>query len=146
MARVARDGARVCWGDAAFQRIADSRAALDGCAGMPVYGVTTGLGAAADTPVAFGDGEAQRRVVWARAAGVGRYAAVDEVRAAMLARLAGFAVGCSGVSPGTADALLALLNAGVHPAMPLEGSVGEADLAPLAHIAEVLAGGGLVLG
>ena len=95
--------------------------------------------------MAFGDGEAQRRVVWARVVGVGRFAAADEVRAAMLARLAGFAVGCSGVSPSMADALLALLNAGVHPAMPMEGSVGEADLAPLAHIAEVLAGGGLVL-
>ena len=135
----------VCWDSASRQRIGDSHAALGWCAGTPVYGVTTGLGAAADTPMAFGDSEAQRRVVWARAVGVGRFAAMDEVRAAMLARLAGFAVGCSGVSPPMADALLALLNAGVHPAMPMEGSVGEADLAPLAHVAEVLAGGGLVL-
>ena len=145
VARVARDGVRVCWSNVSQQRIEDSHAALCGCAGVTVYGVTTGLGAAADTWVAFGNSEAQRRVVWARAVGVGRFAAVDEVRAAMLARLAGFAVGCSGVSAPMADALLALLNAGVHPAMPLEGSVGEADLAPLAHIAEVLAGGGLVL-
>ncbi len=147
VALVARHGHRVRLGDAARRRIAASHAALgrELRAGAAIYGVTTGLGAAADTPVVPDDAETQRRVIAARAVGVGRFAAPDETRAVMTARLAGFAAGCSGVSPGAAEALLALLNARVHPAMPLIGSVGEGDLAPLAHVAEVVAGGGFVL-
>lgn len=147
VALVARQGYRVRFGNAARRRIAASHAALgrELRAGTAIYGVTTGLGAAADTPVIPDDAETQRRVIAARAVGVGRFAAPDEVRAVMAARLAGFAAGCSGVSPGAAEALLALLNARVYPAMPLTGSVGEGDLAPLAHVAEVVAGGGFVL-
>jgi histidine ammonia-lyase len=81
-------------------------------------------------------------VVLGRMVGVGPDAAPEQVRAVMLARLAGFAVGQSGVSPGIVTAYIALFNAGVVPVMPLIGSVGEADLAPLAHIAGVLAGAG----
>ena len=53
----------------------------------------------------------------------------------MFARLAGMAVGGSGVSPAVFDALLAMLNAGVHPVVPSKGSIGVADLAPLSHMA-----------
>jgi histidine ammonia-lyase len=55
----------------------------------------------------------------------------------------GFAVGRAGVSPGIVRAYAGMLNAGVLPVMPLTGSVGEADLAPLAHVAGVLAGAGM---
>ena len=151
VALVARHGHHVWLGDAARGRIAASHETLRGevRAGAAIYGVTTGLGAVVDTPVVPSDApdgaEAQRRVVAARAVGVGRLAAPEEVRAVMAARLVGFAAGCSGVSPGAAEALLALLNARVHPAAPMIGSVGEGDLAPLAHVAEVVAGGGFVL-
>lgn len=147
VALLARHGHRVRLSQAARHRIAAGHAALgvQTRAGVAIYGVTTGLGAAVDTGMLPDDPEVPRRVVLARAVGVGRNAAPDEVRAVMAARLAGFATGCSGVSAGMGDALLALLEAGVHPVMPMIGSVGEADLAPLAHIAEVLTGGGLVL-
>jgi len=56
------------------------------------------------------------------------------------------AKGFSGISVETLEALLALLNTGVHPRVPSRGSVGASgDLAPLAHLALVLIGEGEVL-
>ena len=53
------------------------------------------------------------------------------------------AKGYSGIRVETLEALLALLNAGVHPHVPSRGSVGASgDLAPLAHIALALVGEG----
>ncbi|GAB0120083.1 histidine ammonia-lyase [Acidisoma sp. 7E03] len=60
----------------------------------------------------------------------------------MATRLARLARGYSGISLGTAEGLIALLNAGVHPVVPMIGSVGQADLSPLAHIAAVVLGNG----
>jgi histidine ammonia-lyase len=53
------------------------------------------------------------------------------------------AVGGSGVSPAVLDALIAMLNAGVHPVVPAIGSIGVADLAPLSHLALPLIGEGV---
>ncbi|MEQ9334247.1 aromatic amino acid lyase [Thalassobaculum sp.] len=144
LASIARSRAEVALSDAARRRIAASHATLlaQAATGAAIYGVTTGLGAVADTAVAADDADRQRRVILGRAVGVGRIAADDEVRAMMAARLAGFAVGRSGVSPATAEALLALLCRGVYPVVPMTGSLGEADLAPLAHLASVLAAAG----
>src|SRR6185295_2763785 len=65
------------------------------------------------------------------------------VRATMALRANVLAKGFSGISVGTLDALIALLNAGVHPRVPSRGSVGASgDLAPLAHLAVVLIGEG----
>jgi len=147
LAAAARAGSAVRLTPAAWDRIAAAHAVLERAAGegAAIYGVTTGLGAAVDTAVTPGGDVAQRRVVLARMVGVGPLAALDQVRAVMIARLAGLAVGRSGASPGIVAAYAALLNAGVVPAMPLVGSVGEGDLAPLAHIAGVLAGAGEAL-
>lgn len=144
VAAIARGRAEAALSDAARRRIADSHKTLlaQAATGMPIYGVNTGLGAVADTAVAAGDGDRQRRVILGRAVGVGRIAGDDEVRAMMTARLAGFAAGASGVSPPAAEVLLALLRHRVHPVVPMTGSLGEADLAPLAHLASVLAGAG----
>jgi len=128
---------------AAWARIGaghDALLRLAAC-GTPIYGVSTGLGAAADTAIAP-DADVQRRVVLARMVGVGPAATAPQVRAIMIARLAGFAEGRSGVSPVVAAAYLAVLNSGMVPVMPLVGSVGQADLAPLAHVAAVLVGAG----
>lgn len=141
---IARGGSDADLSVSARTRVAEGHAALlaaiaDGAA---VYGVTTGLGAVADTAVAAGDAERQRRVVLGRSVAVGRFASDEEVRAMIAARLAGFATGRSGVSPAVAESLLALLRAGVQPLVPMIGSLGEADLTPLAHLGAVLAGGG----
>lgn len=128
----------------ALARIAAARETLLRLAasGTPIYGVTTGLGALIDTAVAPDDAGMQRRVVLARAVGLGAEATDVEVRALMIARLAGFACGASGASVSTVEAYQAMLEAGVHPVVPLTGSLGEADLAPLAHVASVLIGEG----
>ena len=81
---------------------------------VPVYGLTTGLGAGVDTRLAPDDLAAfQRRVAFARAVGVGEAMPVEEVRAMMAARIAGMAVGQTGVSLAVPEALVAALNAGL---------------------------------
>ena len=102
--------------------------------GTPIYGLTTGLGAAVDTSVA----PVQASIPLGRAVGVGRLANRQELRAITAARLAGLAQGRSGISPVVADALLDLLNSGAEPQVPLLGSLGESDLAPLAHLSLAL--------
>jgi histidine ammonia-lyase len=61
----------------------------------------------------------------------------------MLLRANALAKGLSGVRPNTVAALCAMLNAGVHPLIPSQGSVGASgDLAPLAHLAQAVIGEG----
>src|SRR5690606_27900053 len=63
----------------------------------------------------------------------------------LLLKVASLARGYSGVRPEVVEALVALLNAGVHPCIPSKGSVGASgDLAPLAHMSAVLLGWGEV--
>jgi len=102
--------------------------------GDSVYGLTTGLGAAVDTRL---DAEAipafQARAIRARAVGVGEPLSTVEVRAMLAARLVAICHGVSGLSPALAQTIAAMLNAGVHPVVRRIGSLGEADLSPLAQ-------------
>ncbi|MCJ9761527.1 aromatic amino acid lyase, partial [Agrobacterium sp. SHOUNA12C] len=66
----------------------------------------------------------------------------DVVRAMMAVRIAGMAAGGSGVSLPVFSGLVAALNAGFHPVVPSLGSIGAADLAPLAHMGRALLGDG----
>lgn len=126
-------------------RIVAARAVVDRYAdlGLPAYGVTTALGAGVDTRldadelIAF-----QLRVPQARAVGVGQPLPRESVRAMMAARLCGMAAGGSGISLPVFRGLAAALNAGVHPVVPSLGSIGAADLAPLAHMGRALLGDG----
>jgi histidine ammonia-lyase len=142
--RIARDNAAVVLDDAALQRVEAGHRALEALAagGAAIYGVSTGLGAAVDTRIAPDAAVVQRRIPPGRAVGVGRLAQRDEVRAIIAARLAGLCAGRSGASLAVTAALAELLNRGVHPVVPMTGSVGEADLAPLAHIGLTLLGRG----
>jgi histidine ammonia-lyase len=129
-------GATVALGREVERRLAAARAVVDrhAQAEKPVYGLTTGLGAAVDTRLAVEDMAGfQRRAIAARAVGVGEPLSQAEVRAMLFVRLAGLARGAAGISPGFAAALRDMLNAGVHPLVLGTGSLGEADLAPLAH-------------
>jgi histidine ammonia-lyase len=61
----------------------------------------------------------------------------------LLVRANTLAMGHSGVRPAVIELLLAMLNAGVHPRAPAQGSLGASgDLAPLAHLSLVLIGEG----
>src|SRR5580698_511400 len=110
----------------------------------PVYAVNTGVGLLADVRVPPGELEQlQRNVVRSHACGVGAPLARDEVRGMMLIRANVLAKGFSGIRPIVAEHLCDLLNHGVTPVVPSQGSVGASgDLAPLAHIALVLIGEG----
>ena len=143
--RVSRAFAPVEIATAARERLIAARAVVDRLAqsGTPVYGVNSALGANTGKPIAPADLAAyQQRAVQARAVGVGPRFATDDVRAMLFTRACGMAVGGSGVSPGVLDALLAMLNAGVHPVVPSLGSIGAADLAPLSHLFLPLQGQG----
>ncbi|WP_368517733.1 histidine ammonia-lyase [Rhizobium sp.] len=126
-------------------KIAAARAVVEHylAADRPVYGLTTALGAGVDTRLATDDLIAfQLRVPQARAVGVGPALPRETVRAMMAARIAGMTAGGSGVSLPVFAGLVAALNAGFHPVVPSLGSIGAADLAPLAHMGRALLGDG----
>jgi len=110
----------------------------------PVYGVNTGFGDLATVRIPIGDLRAlQRNLIRSHAAGVGDPLPVDVVRAVLLLRANTLATGRSGVRHELAEMLLEMLDRGVHPVIPMHGSVGASgDLAPLAHAALVLMGEG----
>jgi len=109
-----------------------------------VYGVNTGFGKLSDVRVSHDRlAELQLNLVRSHACGVGEALDPEEVRAMMLLRANVLAVGCSGVRPVVAERLLELIERGVLPVVPREGSVGASgDLAPAAHVALVLVGEG----
>src|SRR5437016_2931445 len=111
------------------------------------YAITTGVGKLSDVHI----DPAQNRIlqvnlVRSHAAGVGEPLSQEETRAMMLLRANSLAKGYSGVRASVIEMLCELLNHGVHPVIPSQGSVGASgDLAPLAHLALALIGEGDVL-
>lgn len=108
------------------------------------YAITTGVGKLSDVRIA-GDQirELQVNLVRSHAVGVGAPLPVAETRAMMLLRANSLAKGHSGVRAIVIDTLCEMLNRGVTPVVPSQGSVGASgDLAPLAHLALALIGEG----
>jgi histidine ammonia-lyase len=67
------------------------------------------------------------------------------VRGIVIAKINGLARGASGIRLSVIEALIAMVNAGIHPLIPAKGSVGASgDLAPLAHLSQGLIGIGEV--
>jgi len=149
LVEIADRGEHVALSDAARARVRASRAVVDRVArsDQPAYGINTGFGSFADVRIAPDALEAlQVNLLRSHAAGVGDPLPVRAVRATMALRANVLAKGFSGISVETLEALIALINKGVHPAVPSRGSVGASgDLAPLAHLALVLIGEGEVL-
>jgi histidine ammonia-lyase len=144
---VALHHAPVVVGSDTRARLARSRAVVDRLltADAVVYGLSTGLGALKGFRITNDDmPRYQRNVLMSHAVGVGAPYERAVVRAIMLARLNGMARGGSGVRPAVFELLLTLLNAGIHPVIPSRGSLGMADLAPLAHMSLPLIGLGTV--
>jgi histidine ammonia-lyase len=142
---VARKGASVRLAPEVARRLKRARAVVERFArgDRAVYGLNTGLGAAVDTKLARDEMAAfQRQAVMARAVGVGGFLATDEVRAALFTRLVGIAHGASGLSPGFATALRDMLDKRLHPRVRRIGTLGEADLSPMAQLFLPLVGEG----
>jgi histidine ammonia-lyase len=146
---VAMNKARVALAPQARQRMLRTRAIVDDIVkkNAVVYGVTTGFGKLSDVAIPPDRlAELQVNLVRSHASGVGDPLPEVEVRAMMLLRANVIAKGYSGARPDLVEILLEMLNAGVHPPIPEQGSVGASgDLAPLAHLALSIIGEGTLI-
>ena len=130
-------------GRPAIQRAADAVANIV-AKGEPVYGINTGFGKLASVRIDAADlVTLQRNIVLSHAAGVGEPTPTGVVRLMMALKLASLAQGASGVRLETIDMLAAMLERGLIPVIPQQGSVGASgDLAPLAHMTATMIGVG----
>jgi histidine ammonia-lyase len=143
---VADHGRHAVLSEDAVRRVDAARAVIDRAVAEDrvVYGVTTGFGKFADVSIPREKlRELQLNLVRSHAAGVGEALPRRGVRALMLLRANCLAKGFSGVRRETLELLLAMLEKGIHPVVPVQGSVGASgDLAPLAHLARAVMGEG----
>jgi histidine ammonia-lyase len=130
----------------AIERMNASRAVVDRlvASGATAYGINTGFGKLASVRISTEQvRQLQVNLVRSHACGVGAPLSEPETRAMMLLRANALAKGLSGVRPLVVETLCQMLNAKVHPVIPSQGSVGASgDLAPLAHLAQVVVGEG----
>ena len=108
------------------------------------YAINTGVGKLSDVHIEPAQNrQLQINLIRSHSAGVGEPLTQEETRAMMLLRANSLAKGYSGVRAEVIELLCAMLNAGVHPVVPSQGSVGASgDLAPLAHLALAMIGEG----
>ncbi|MCM2322232.1 MAG: histidine ammonia-lyase [Oligoflexia bacterium] len=143
---VAVEGRRVVLAPSAIRKIERAHRFLQSKvkSGGTFYGINTGFGLLSNVRIEDGDIETlQYNLLRSHACGMGDYLEDRFVRAMLLLRAANLAHGHSGVSLRLVEQILALLNRGVCPLIPEQGSVGASgDLAPLAHLALVLIGEG----
>ncbi len=130
----------------AQERVNSSRKVVDETvkAQVPVYGINTGVGLLSNRLINRENLKAlQSNIILSHAVGVGPPLSEEAVRAMLLFRINSLVRGRSGIRMKVIDYLVDLLNQGVHPSIPAQGSVGASgDLAPLAHMALVLLGDG----
>jgi histidine ammonia-lyase len=133
--------------EATAKWVADTVASLpaagpDGKGAIAYYGINTGFGARAGHTALASPHLIKtlgRNLIASHSVGVGPYFDEAVVRAAMLIRAQSLACGYSGVRPVIVETLLCMLNAGIYPAIPEQGSLGASgDLAPLAHLVLVM--------
>ncbi|GHF58393.1 histidine ammonia-lyase [Seohaeicola zhoushanensis] len=138
-ARVALDASARAPVEAAAELVARAAAGDTG-----VYGVNTGFGKLASVRIPPKDTETlQRNLILSHCCGVGEVMDVATTRLMMALKLLSLGRGASGTRWRTVALIEAMLNAGVIPVIPAQGSVGASgDLAPLAHMAAVMIGEG----
>lgn len=147
VARVARNNAKVELLPAAMERCERSREFVYQVAESndPVYGFNTGVGANKDVKVQADYCETYNaNLIRSHCVAIEPEASIDEVRATMVVRLNSLLLGYTGMSPAIAYMYRDLLNNGITPIVPERGSVGEADIACLSHIALAMIGEGEV--
>src|ERR1700720_3306514 len=143
---VALRGEQVQLAASAIERMNASRAVVERlvASGATAYGVNPGFGKLASVRISTEQvRQLQVNLVRSHACGVGAALSEAETRAMMLLRANALAKGFSGIRPQVVETLCAMLNSKVHPVIPSQGSVGASgDLAPLAHLAQVVIGEG----
>ncbi len=141
----ARDEGRFAFAPAALERLRLDRQVVVQHAGngTPVYGLNTGLGGNLGFRLDPGEVLAfQNQVIAGRMIGMGPPLPGEVVRAAQIARVISMAKGGTGVSVEAAQAVMALLDRGVTPVVPVWGSIGAGDLGLCAHLAAPVIGQG----
>src|SRR5882762_5631936 len=132
-------GEKVSLSKASIERMNASRAVVDRlvASGKTAYGINTGFGKLSSVRISQEQvRQLQVNLVRSHACGVGTPLNRAETRGMILLRANALAKGLSGVRPIVVQTLCSMLNAGVHPVIPSQGSVGASgDLAPLAHLA-----------
>jgi len=132
----------------AWRDIAASSAAVDAIVakGDPAYGINTGFGILAKAHIPVEQlATLQRNLILSHAVGTGPLIDDQIVRLILLTKIGSLARGYSGVRPLIVETLIALYNANIMPAIPVQGSVGASgDLAPLAHMTLAMLGVGQV--
>jgi len=143
---VALRGEQVQVTASAIERMNASRAVVERlvASGATAYGINTGFGKLASVRISTEQvRQLQVNLVRSHACGVGAPLSEAETRAMMLLRANALAKGFSGVRPRVVETLCQMLNAKLNPVIPSQGSVGASgDLAPLAHLAQVVIGEG----
>ncbi|MCI4364763.1 MAG: histidine ammonia-lyase [Thermoplasmata archaeon] len=143
---IAREGHKVALAPEARKAMMSSRQAVERvvAAERAIYGVTTGFGGLSHKTISPAKArELQISLVRSHASGTGPALPSDVVRGLVLLRANSLARGHSGVRVEVVERLLDLLNHGLQPWIPEQGSVGASgDLAPLAHLALTLMGEG----
>src|SRR5215470_15477825 len=131
---------------AAREKVNAARAVVDALVreNKVAYAITTGVGKLSEVRIEPAQiRQLQVNLIRSHSAGVGEPLSRDETRAMMLLRANSLAKGLSGVRAELIDLLCEMLNRGVHPVVPSQGSVGASgDLAPLAHLALGMIGEG----
>jgi histidine ammonia-lyase len=139
--RVARGGEPVELAPAALERVQAARAVVERAlaTGETVYGMTTGAGARKRVAVRVDEIESFNRLLIANhRMGQGPRAPREAVRATMLRLANGFAAGTAGVRLAVVERIVRALNQGDEPPVRTLGSIGQADLAPMADLAHGL--------
>ena len=147
------DLAKIYWSEAAVRLDPVCRPAIEraqaciakAVAGTEaVYGVNTGFGKLASVKIASKDtATLQRNLILSHCCGVGPAIPRPHARLLMALKLLSLGRGASGVRLEIVDQIEAMLEKGVTPVIPAQGSVGASgDLAPLAHMAAAMMGYG----
>jgi histidine ammonia-lyase len=142
--RVYREQIPVRIHEHALKAVRESHAATSKLAAgeAPAYGINTGFGLLAQTRIPAAQRELlQRNIILSHSAGVGPLLEDGIVRLILVLKLASLLRGFSGVSEELTRFFEKLLNSGLHPCVPAQGSVGASgDLAPLAHLSLTVLG------
>lgn len=146
--RVVLDKEKVELAERSIERIQKNRQTVEELieTGRTMYGINTGFGKFSDVIIAQDDLEdLQLNLIYSHACGVGEPFSEEISRAMLLLRANALSQGYSGVRVALIQQLIDFLNAGIHPVIPEQGSLGASgDLAPLSHLALALLGEGEV--
>ena len=130
---------------ACYEKAAEAREIMESWAqkGKAIYGFNRGVGWNKDRDFDESFIEAYNlKLIRSHALGVPPYHDDADVRAMMAIRLNNALTGVACVSDALIDRYRDFLNCGIHPRIPMRGSVGEADITTLSHMGLAFTGEG----